>query len=54
MRDSEETQFDRRWLPRDERIELKLDALLASVVGGQERYEHLLKERFPHITFRHR
>ncbi len=47
MRDSSETRRERQWLPRDQRIELKLDALLASVVGAQMRYRELVRERLP-------
>ena len=52
MLDSPEARFAKEWLPQLDRIELKLDALLMSVIGGQDRYDWLVQERFPHITFR--
>ncbi len=51
MNDPAKARYVKKWLPRDQRIEMKLDALLASVVGAQTRYDHLLRERFPEIDF---
>lgn len=47
MRDSAETRHERQWLPRDQRIELKLDALLASSPEAEERYRELVREHLP-------
>lgn len=50
MNDPTESRYDRKWLPRDQRIEMKLDALLASTAGAEEQYARMLMhERFPEL-----